>query len=75
MKKIELTKSSWDQMKTALKEKFSTLTEKDLYDVEGKEDKLHKLLQDKLGKSRAEVDQIIEKVHSSLKSKLGNKKA
>ncbi len=75
MKKIELTKTSLDQVKTALKEKFSTLTEKDLNDMEGKEDKLHKLLQDKLGKSRTEVDQIIEKVHSSLKGKLGNTKA
>ena len=74
MKKTEL-KSSWDQVKTALKSKFSTLTEKDLSYVAGKEDELHKLLQEKLGKSRAEVDKIIENLHSTLKDKAGNAKS
>ena len=74
MKKTEL-KSSWDQVTTALKSKFSTLTEKDLNYVEGKENELHKLLQEKLGKSRAEVDKIIENVHSTIKDKTSKAKS
>jgi uncharacterized protein YjbJ (UPF0337 family) len=69
MKKTELTKSSWPQVKAALKERFSTISERDLSYVNGKEEKLHTFLQEKLGKSRAEVDKIIESVHSSVKEK------
>ena len=73
MKKTEL-KSSWTQVKATLKSKFSGLTDKDLTYVEGKEDEFYKRLQEKLGKSRAEVDQIIEKVHSTLKEKASRSK-
>ena len=68
MKKEEL-KKSWTQMKATLKEKFDTLSEKDLNYVEGKEAEFYQNLQKKLGKSRTEVDQILEKTHSGLKDK------
>ena len=67
MKKEEL-KNSWEQVKTTLKQKFA-LSEKDLNYVEGKEDELYEHLQTKLGKSRGEVDKIIQSVHSSVKAK------
>jgi uncharacterized protein YjbJ (UPF0337 family) len=73
MENTQSTKPSWDQVKAALKEGFSTISEKELDSFKGKEEKLHKYLQNKLGKNRAEVDQILEKVHSSLKEKLQEK--
>lgn len=50
---------NWNQVKGKLKQKYSDLTDDDLKFQEGKEDELYGRLQEKLGKSKDEVKQII----------------
>ncbi|MBO6571902.1 CsbD family protein [bacterium] len=50
---------NWNQVKGKLKQKYSELTDDDLTFQEGKEDELYGRLQEKLGKSKDEVKQII----------------
>ncbi len=50
---------NWNQIKGKLKQKYSDLTDDDLKFQEGKEDELYGRLQEKLGKSKDEVKQII----------------
>lgn len=50
---------NWNQVKGKLKQKYSELTDDDLKFQEGKEDELYGRLQEKLGKSKDEVKQII----------------
>lgn len=52
-------KGNWNQIKGNLKEKYGDLTDDDLQYAEGKEDQLIGRLQEKLGKSREEVMEII----------------
>ena len=49
-------------MKGKLKQQFANLTDDDLAFAEGKEDELLGRLQKKLGKSKDEVRQMIEKL-------------
>lgn len=53
-------KGNWNELKGKLKQKYANLTDNDLMYVEGKEDELHGRLQKGLGKSKEEVDQIID---------------
>jgi uncharacterized protein YjbJ (UPF0337 family) len=55
MDKLEL-KGKWNEIKGNLKQKYSNLTDDDLKYVEGKEDELYGRLQQKLGKSRDEIN-------------------
>ncbi|MEO9887600.1 MAG: CsbD family protein [Balneola sp.] len=50
---------NWNQVKGKLKQKYSDLTDDDLKFQEGKEDELYGRLQEKLGKSKDEVKQMI----------------
>jgi len=52
-------KGNWNEMKGKLKRQFATLSGNDLMYVEGKEDELHGRLQKRLGKTKDEVDQLI----------------
>ena len=54
-------KGSWNEIKGKLKQQYGNLTDDDLVFAEGKEDELLGRLQKKLGKSKDEVRQIIEK--------------
>ncbi len=54
-------KGTWNQVKGKLKEKYGELTDDDLQYSEGKEDQLLGRLQKKLGKSRDEVRDLIQK--------------
>jgi uncharacterized protein YjbJ (UPF0337 family) len=54
-------KGSWNEIKGKLKQKYGNLTDDDLIFAEGKEDELLGRLQKKLGKSKEEVRQMIEK--------------
>lgn len=47
-------------MKGKLKQKYADLTDDDLLYVEGKEDELLGKLQQKLGKTRAEIERELE---------------
>jgi len=54
-------KGTWNEVKGKLKQKYAELTDDDLQYIEGKEDQLLGRLQKKLGKSKDEVRQIINK--------------
>lgn len=53
-------KGQWNEMKGKLKQKYADLTDDDLLYVEGKEDELLGKLQQKLGKTRAEIERELE---------------
>jgi len=55
-------KGNWNQLKGKLKQEYADLTDNDLLYVEGKEDELHGRLQTKLGKSKDEVNSIIDRL-------------
>lgn len=52
-------RGNWNQTKGKLKQKFGQLTDDDLLYQEGKEDELYGRLQKKLGKTRAEIDDLL----------------
>jgi uncharacterized protein YjbJ (UPF0337 family) len=53
-------KGTWNEAKGKLKQKYAELTDDDLLYAEGKEDELYGRLQKKLGKTRQEVEKILE---------------
>ncbi|HXO98568.1 MAG TPA: CsbD family protein [Chthoniobacterales bacterium] len=61
MNKLQI-KGSWNELKGKLKQQYGNLTDDDLVFSEGKEDELLGRLQKKLGKSKDEVRQMIEKL-------------
>lgn len=52
-------KGYWNQAKGKLKERYAVLTDNDLAYEEGKEEQLIGKLQEKLGKTKEEVEQIL----------------
>lgn len=56
----EEVKGIWDQQKGKLKQMFANLTDDDLMIAEGKKDEMLGKLEVKLGKSKAEMDKILE---------------
>jgi uncharacterized protein YjbJ (UPF0337 family) len=61
MNKLQI-KGSWNELKGKLKQQYGNLTDDDLVFSEGKEGELLGRLQKKLGKSKDEVRQMIEKL-------------
>jgi uncharacterized protein YjbJ (UPF0337 family) len=61
MNKLQI-KGSWNELKGKLKQQYGNLTDDDLVFSEGKEDELLGRLQKKLGKTKDEVRQMIEKL-------------
>lgn len=59
MTKLQL-KGSWNEIKGKLKQKYAKLTDDDLTFAEGKEDEMLGRLQQKLGKSKEEIQREIE---------------
>jgi len=59
MNKTEV-KGNWNEQKGKLKQKFAILTDNDLMFEEGKKDEMLGKLQIILGKSKEEVDSIID---------------
>ncbi|MFH1000638.1 MAG: CsbD family protein [Bacteroidota bacterium] len=59
MNKTEV-KGNWNEQKGKLKQKFAVLTDDDLMFAEGKKDEMLGKLQIKLGKSKEELQKIIE---------------
>ena len=53
-------KGNWNEAKGKLKQKYADLTDDDLLYIEGKEDEMYGRLQQKLGKSRQEVEKLLE---------------
>ncbi len=52
-------KGNWKETAGKLKQQFANLTDDDLLYTEGKEEELYGRLQKKLGKTRAEVEKIL----------------
>ena len=52
-------KGNWNELKGKLKQKYAELTDDDLLYAEGKEDELYGRLQQKLGKSKEELDNLM----------------
>ncbi len=52
-------RGNWNQTKGKLKQKFAQLTDDDLLYQEGKDEELYGRLQKKLGKTRAEIDELL----------------
>jgi uncharacterized protein YjbJ (UPF0337 family) len=61
MNKLQM-KGSWNELKGKLKQQYGNLTDDDLVFSDGKEDELLGRLQKKLGKSKDEIRQMIEKL-------------
>lgn len=55
-------KGNWNEIKGKLKQKYAALTDDDLAFAEGKEDELYGRLQKRLGKTKDELRQEIEKI-------------
>jgi uncharacterized protein YjbJ (UPF0337 family) len=61
MNKLQL-KGSWNEIKGKLKQQYGNLTDDDLAFADGKEDELLGRLQKRLGKSKDDLRQMIEKL-------------
>jgi uncharacterized protein YjbJ (UPF0337 family) len=61
MEKLNV-RGSWNEAKGKLKQKYGQLTDDDLTYAEGKEDELYGRLQKKLGKTKEELRNEIEKL-------------
>jgi uncharacterized protein YjbJ (UPF0337 family) len=61
MNKLQM-KGSWNEIKGKLKQQYGNLTDDDLVFTEGKDDELLGRLQKKLGKTKDEVRQMIERL-------------
>jgi uncharacterized protein YjbJ (UPF0337 family) len=61
MNKLQF-KGSWNEIKGKLKQSFGNLTDDDLVFAEGKDDELIGRLQKKLGKTKDEIRQTIERL-------------
>ena len=61
MEKLEV-KGSWNELKGKLKEKYGQLTDDDLMYQEGQEDQLYGRLQQKLGKTKDEIQKELRKL-------------
>ena len=53
-------KGNWKEQKGKLKQKFAVLTDNDLMYEEGKKDEMFGNLQKKLGKTKEELNKIID---------------
>ena len=60
MPNSEEIKGNWNEMKGKLKQKFADLTDDDLLFDEGKEDEMWGKLQQKLGKTKKEIQSLFE---------------
>lgn len=52
-------KGNWNEVKGKLKQRFADLTDDDLLYQEGREDELYGRLQQRLGKTREEIEDIL----------------
>ncbi len=55
-------KGNWNELKGKLKKKYANLTDNDLMYESGKEDELYGKLQKKLGKSKTEVQKLLDEL-------------
>lgn len=53
---------NWNELKGKLKQKYADLTDDDLMYAEGKEDELYGKLQQKLGKTKEEIEKEFDEL-------------
>ena len=58
MNTIEI-KGNWKEQKSKLKQRFAVLTDNDLLYMEGRKEQIFGILQNKLGKTKEELQRII----------------
>lgn len=58
----ETVKGSWNEQKGILKQRFAELTDNDLLFLEGKKDEMIGKLQVKLGKTKEEMEKIMNEL-------------
>lgn len=61
MNKLNI-KGNWNELAGKLKQKFANLTDDDVLLKEGKEEELLGRLQQKLGKTKEQINDLIEKL-------------
>ena len=61
MNKLNM-RGNWNEVAGKLKQKFANLTDDDLLFAEGKEEEVLGKLQQKLGKSKAEISELLAKL-------------
>ena len=61
MNKLKI-KGNWNEVAGKIKQKFASLTDDDLLFTDGKEEELLGKLQQKLGKTKIEIRQMIEEL-------------
>ena len=61
MNKLQM-KGTWNEVKGKLKQKYASLTDDDLAFAEGKEDELLGRIQKRLGKSKEEINKLIQSI-------------
>ena len=55
-------KGNWNELKGKLKKKYANLTDNDLMYESGQEDELYGKLQKKLGKSKDELNKLLDEL-------------
>jgi len=55
-------KGNWNELKGKLKKKFAILSDNDLLYEDGREDELYGKLQQKLGKSKSELEKLFDEL-------------
>jgi uncharacterized protein YjbJ (UPF0337 family) len=60
MKNLTELKGNWNETKGKLKQQFAELTDNDLLLLEGKQEEMLGRLQIKLGKTKAEIQKLIQ---------------
>ncbi len=58
----QLIKGNWNELKGKLKQQYAELTDDDLLFAEGKEEELLGRIQKKLGKTKDEIRDLIQKL-------------
>jgi len=61
-------KGNWNELKGKLKQQYGTLTDNDLAYKEGQEDELYGKLQQRLGKTKDQVHEMIQKLRTEVNS-------
>ena len=62
MSTITEFKGDWNELKGKLKQKFAILTDDDVLLIEGKNEELYGRLQQKLGKTKEELQKLISEL-------------
>ncbi|MES2587330.1 MAG: CsbD family protein [Bacteroidota bacterium] len=62
MKNTTELKGDWNEIKGKLKQKFAMLTDDDVLLIEGKKDEMLGRIQQKLGKTKEEIQRIISEI-------------